>query len=191
LQATQRGGFYTEPGEKDKDAPALCAPVKIKMLRFLFTFFDIFDINVSFIQTCTQIVVGCNPENAANYLGLPLTLNLVGYAVGSLILSPLADRFGRRDMLLITLIITCVGSLWNAFAGDYTTFILARVITGVGVGADLAAATRSSQLFTVLNAIHRIGMVSILPVPKSCSKRSSISSHAQSDRQTTHLVLHP
>ena len=28
---------------------------------FLFTFFDIFDINVSFIQTCTQIVAGCLP----------------------------------------------------------------------------------------------------------------------------------
>ncbi len=28
---------------------------------FLFTFFDIFDINVSFIQTCTQIVTGCLP----------------------------------------------------------------------------------------------------------------------------------
>ena len=105
---------------------------------FLFTFFDIFDINVSFIQTCTQIVAGCNPENSANYLGLPLTLNLAGYVVGSLILSPLADRFGRRDMLLVTLIITGIGSLWTAFTRDYTTFILARVLTGVGVGADLA-----------------------------------------------------
>lgn len=30
-------------------------------IGFLFTFFDIFDINVSFIQTCTQIVTGCLP----------------------------------------------------------------------------------------------------------------------------------
>ncbi len=105
---------------------------------FLFTFFDIFDINVSFIQTCTQIVAACNPENSANYLGWPLTLNLAGYVVGALVLAPLADRFGRRDMLLVTLIITGLGSLFNAFAGNYATFIIARVITGVGVGADLA-----------------------------------------------------
>lgn len=105
---------------------------------FLFTFFDIFDINVSFIQTCTQIVSGCNAENAANSLGLPLLLNLSGYVVGALILSPLADRFGRRDMLLVTLIITGIGSLYNAFVGDYTNFIIARTITGIGVGADLA-----------------------------------------------------
>src|ERR1700686_5518627 len=77
---------------------------------FLFTFFDIFDINVSFIQTCVVLVSGCTPPTAANYLGLPVLLNLFGYIIGALILSPLADRFGRRDMLLITLIITGLGS---------------------------------------------------------------------------------
>lgn len=118
---------------------------------FLFTFFDIFDINVSFIQTCTQIVTGCLPGLppganatppglvlASDKLGLPVLLNLVGYVIGALILSPLADRFGRRDMLLITLVITGLGSLFTAFVGDYTTFIIARTITGIGVGADLA-----------------------------------------------------
>ena len=105
---------------------------------FLFTFFDIFDINVSFIQTCVTLVSGCSPVNAANSLTLPLLLNLSGYVVGSLILSPLADRFGRRDMLLITLIITGLGSLYNAFAPDYINFTIARTITGIGIGADLA-----------------------------------------------------
>ncbi len=121
---------------------------------FLFTFFDIFDINVSFIQTCTQIVTGCLPGLpagvthtppglvlASDKLGLPTLLNLCGYVVGALILSPLADRVGRRDMLLITLIITGLGSLFTAFVQDYTTFIIARVITGIGVGADLALVT--------------------------------------------------
>jgi MFS family permease len=121
---------------------------------FLFTFFDIFDINVSFIQTCTQIVSGCLPGLpagvtqtpaglvlASDKVGLPTLLNLCGYVVGALILSPLADRFGRRDMLLVTLVITGLGSLFNAFVQDYTTFIIARVITGIGVGADLALVT--------------------------------------------------
>ena len=118
---------------------------------FLFTFFDIFDINVSFIQTCTQIVAGCLPGLppgvthtppglvlAYDMIGLPTLLNLCGYVVGALILSPLADRFGRRDMLLVTLIITGLGSLYTAFVGDYTNFVISRVITGIGVGADLA-----------------------------------------------------
>ncbi len=107
-------------------------------IGYLFTFFDIFDINVSFIQSCIALVPGCTPPTAANYLGLPLLLNLLGYVVGALILSPLGDRYGRRDILLITLVLTGVGSLYNAFVGDYANFVIARTITGIGIGADLA-----------------------------------------------------
>lgn len=107
-------------------------------IGFLFTFFDIFDINVSFIQTCTQIIGGCTPATSANYLGLPVLMNLVGYVIGTLILSPLADRFGRRDILLAIMLLTGIGSLYTALVGDYTNFIIARIITGIGIGADLA-----------------------------------------------------
>src|SRR5882757_1284667 len=70
---------------------------------FVFTFFDIFDINVSFVQTCIQIEPGCTPANAFGSLTLPVVLNLAGYVLGALVLSPLADRIGRRNMLLITM----------------------------------------------------------------------------------------
>ncbi|MDQ2714837.1 MAG: MFS transporter [Chloroflexota bacterium] len=105
---------------------------------FLFTFFDIGDINVSFVQTCTQIVPGCHVQTASHYIGLPVLSNLVGYMLGALLLSPLADRYGRRDLLVLTMVITGLGSLYTAFVGDYTNFIIARTITGIGVGADLA-----------------------------------------------------
>jgi MFS family permease len=107
-------------------------------LGFLFTFYDIFDINVSFIQTCIQLNKGCTPESALEALPLPVLLNLVGYVVGTLVLSPIADRIGRRNMLMITMLITGLGSLYNAFVGDYLNFNIARTITGIGIGADLA-----------------------------------------------------
>jgi MFS transporter, putative metabolite:H+ symporter len=107
-------------------------------LGFLFTFFDIFDINVSFIQTCTQIVAGCTPATASSHLGLPVLINLVGYVLGAIALTPLADRFGRRNMLLITLIVTGLGSLFTVFTNDITSFTVARFVTGIGIGADLA-----------------------------------------------------
>lgn len=107
-------------------------------LGYLFTFFDIGDINVSFVETCMQIVPRCLPQTASNAIGLPVLLNLVGYMLGALIFSPLADRYGRRDLLAITMVITSLGSLYTALAGDYTNFVLARALTGVGVGADLA-----------------------------------------------------
>jgi MFS family permease len=107
-------------------------------LGFLFTFYDIFDINVSFIQSCTDLKKGCTPENALHALRLPILLNLAGYVIGTLVLSPISDRVGRRNMLLFTMLITGLGALWNALAPDYTQFVLARIVTGVGIGADLA-----------------------------------------------------
>lgn len=107
-------------------------------LGFLFTFYDIFDINVSFIQTCLALKPGCTPETALDALPLPVVLNLAGYVVGTLVLSPIADKIGRRNMLLITMLITGLGSLYNAFAPDYVNFNIARIVTGIGIGADLA-----------------------------------------------------
>ncbi|MDQ2802386.1 MAG: MFS transporter [Pseudomonadota bacterium] len=112
--------------------------VGILGIGFLFTFYDIFDINVSFIQTCIAIVPGCTPPKSAGYIGLPVLLNLVGYVIGTLVLSPLCDRFGRRDLLLVTMLLTGIGSVWTAAIGSYGWFVFARTLTGIGIGADLA-----------------------------------------------------
>jgi len=105
---------------------------------FLFAFYDVFDINVSFIQSCVALKHGCTPVNAVTALRIPVVLNLAGYVIGALVLAPISDRIGRRNMLLFTMLLTGLGSLYNALAPDYTQFVLARVITGIGVGADLA-----------------------------------------------------
>jgi MFS family permease len=107
-------------------------------LGFLFTFYDIFDINVGFIQSCVALKKGCTPENALTALRVPIVLNLAGYVIGTLCLSPIADRVGRRNMLLFTMLVTGLGALWNALAADYTQFVIARIVTGIGIGADLA-----------------------------------------------------
>jgi MFS family permease len=41
-------------------------------------------------------------------------------------------------MLMVTMALTGLGSLYNALAPDYTHFVIARIITGMGIGADLA-----------------------------------------------------
>ncbi|MFF7705702.1 MFS transporter [Streptomyces lydicus] len=105
---------------------------------FLFTFYDIFDINVSWLQSCVQLHSGCTPANAGQPLKTVLLLNLAGYAIGTVILSPIADRIGRKRMLMATLVLTGLGSLYNALAPDYTNFVIARTLTGLGIGADLA-----------------------------------------------------
>jgi MFS family permease len=109
-------------------------------LGLLFIFYCNFDINVSFIQTCTQIRPGCTPATAQGSLTLPVCLYLAGYFCGGLLLAPFSDRIGRKRMLLITLGAATAGSLLTVVAGGYAEFVAARAITGVGMGATLPVA---------------------------------------------------
>jgi len=68
-------------------------------LAMFVIFYCNFDINVSFLQTCGQIVDGCTPANAQSWLPLPVCAYLAGYVVGCLLVAPLSDRLGRRPVL--------------------------------------------------------------------------------------------
>ncbi len=67
-----------------------------------------------------------------------MLLSLVGYAVGALVLGPLADRFGRHRLLIVSMALTGLGSLYSMLSSDYPHFVASRFVTGIGVGADLA-----------------------------------------------------
>lgn len=107
-------------------------------LGMLFVQYDIFNINVSFVQTCVQIVQGCDLTSADGFIGLPVFLSLLGYGIGALTLGPLSDRFGRHSMLMLAMIITGLGSLYSMLSTNEMHFVMSRLITGIGVGADLA-----------------------------------------------------
>lgn len=106
-------------------------------LGLFLAFYCNFNINVSFIQTCTQIREGCTPENAAGSLRLPVVLFLVGYVLGGLGVGPLSDRFGRRTLIFAVIGFATVGSLITAVAGDYSVFVIGRAVTGVTLGGML------------------------------------------------------
>lgn len=110
---------------------------------FLFAFYDMFDINVSFIQTCTQIVPHCTPPSAANYIGLQVLLSLVGYVIGTLILGALADRAGRRDLLLVTMLITGIGSVITAVVDTLRSFRFSPRLTPWCWSAAFSSSPRS------------------------------------------------
>ena len=73
--------------------------------------------------------------------GLLLSSGLVGMALGSLFLAPLADVYGRRRMTLWSLAAVTAGMLASALAADHTQLIALRFLTGIGIGAMLACLT--------------------------------------------------
>lgn len=68
-------------------------------------------------------------------LGLLFSAGLAGMTLGALALSPLADYWGRRRTVLLSLTLVTVGMLGSAVAPGLGWLIAARAITGAGVGA--------------------------------------------------------
>lgn len=80
-------------------------------------------------------------------LGIVLSLELMGMALGSIIMGAVADSRGRRPTLLLGLVILTVGMLIAGIAPNVYILGAARVFTGVGIGGLLAAATATSSDF--------------------------------------------
>jgi MFS transporter, AAHS family, 4-hydroxybenzoate transporter len=68
-------------------------------------------------------------------LGLTLSSGFVGMTAGSFLLSPLADRYGRRKIVLFTLVLMAFGMLMAALARSAVELAGWRLLTGLGVGA--------------------------------------------------------
>lgn len=75
---------------------------------------------------------------------LIITAYLLGLGGSQLIYGPLSDRFGRRPVLLVGLLLYVGFSLLAAFAPTFELLLAARVLQGVG-----AAATRSIPVSVV------------------------------------------
>jgi benzoate transport len=74
---------------------------------------------------------------SAEGLGLLFSSGLAGMTAGSLLIAPLADRLGRRWMTLTSLLTVTVGMLASALTQTTAQLALARVVTGLGIGAML------------------------------------------------------
>ena len=72
-------------------------------------------------------------------LGVALSSGLVGMALGSLVLAPLGDRFGRRPLVLGCLVLMAAGMLLTATATGLLSLCLWRIVTGLGIGGMVAA----------------------------------------------------
>ncbi len=69
-----------------------------------------------------------------------LTLFLVGYALGQILYSPFANRFGRKPTLYMGLVIAIIGSLLSALSSPFHSYFLlmsSRLITAIGASVGL------------------------------------------------------
>ncbi|MDD3224596.1 MAG: sugar porter family MFS transporter [Clostridium sp.] len=77
--------------------------------------------------------------NVSSWLQGFITSGLfVGAMIGASLMASLADRFGRRKMIMWSAIIFIIGAIGSAISTSITFLICARIVLGVAVGAASA-----------------------------------------------------
>src|SRR2546430_9680619 len=84
-------------------------------------------------------------------LGWVLSMELLGMALGSLLLGGVADKVGRRPTILGCLAAMAVGMFGAGHAQGVAWLLLWRLLTGLGIGGNPAPVDRES---TRLNSRH-------------------------------------
>ncbi len=69
-------------------------------------------------------------------LKLTISINIVAYGAAQIIYGPLADRFGRRPVMLSAISLFIVSSLLCAFATTIDELLVARVLQGLFASAE-------------------------------------------------------
>ena len=59
---------------------------------------------------------------------LGLTTSMIGLALGQIFFGPLSDKYGRRPLLLVSMILFIVSTVFCLFAPDIYSFITLRLI---------------------------------------------------------------
>ena len=101
---------------------------------WIFDFYDL--ILYSFLMMPIQVEFGLSNMEVALVYGFSLLIS----AIGGVAFGIIADRFGRKTTLIITLLTYSIGTLLCAFSTNVFNLLFYRSITGFGVGGEWAVA---------------------------------------------------
>ena len=125
--------------------------------------FDTFEgqlFNITRQNLLVDILGPSGTEAAIRYYGeVFLAVFLVGGTVGGFLFGSLADRFGRRPMMMVTILMYSVFSALTFFATQLWHVGVARFLVAMGVGGEWAvAASLVAEVFPPKARAHASGI---------------------------------
>jgi MFS family permease len=109
-------------------------------LGWLFDGFETY----ALILTAGVAIKQLHPEAAADlpfYIGLTIAMTLLGWGFGGILGGVVADYIGRRKVLLISITLYSVFTGLSAFAWNWESFLVLRLLTGVTLGSEWGTGT--------------------------------------------------
>lgn len=117
-------------------------------------------------------------------LGIVLSMELIGMAIGSFILGGVADRIGRRRTILGCLVVMTAGMLLVTTASNVIQLSIWRVLVGIGIGGILACV---NAVVAEFSSIKRRGFC-----PFPCWRRPGLGEFGRGHRRRNiRLADHP
>jgi SHS family lactate transporter-like MFS transporter len=94
---------------------------------------DAFDF---FILTFMLAAVGGDFHRSIPEMALTLTASLVMRPVGAFLFGLMADRYGRKKPLMISIVFYSVVEICSGLAPSYAAFLVLRLLYGIGMGGE-------------------------------------------------------
>ncbi|CCG17868.1 permease of the major facilitator superfamily [Taylorella equigenitalis 14/56] len=108
--------------------------LRVFLLTFFIAFFDGYDTAaIGYIAPSLLAEWGL----AKSALAPILSAALFGLALGAVSFGPVADRFGRKITLIVSVAIFAIGAIVSSYAGSLRELEILRFITGIGLGAAM------------------------------------------------------
>jgi len=127
------------------DRPLSSYQWRIVLLCFLIVFLDGLDTAaMGFIAPALSLEWGIDRAS----LGPVMSAALIGMVFGALGSGPLADRFGRKVVLVVAVFLFGVFSLLSAWSTSLDQLLVLRLLTGLGLGAAMPNATTLLSEYT-------------------------------------------